>query len=144
MKAPFNADEIRNAECDELAKERVRANLAASDEWMFRGLGALLLRQTADERQAKTTKYDNDRGFNSADATYLTWAAECVQKFNATPVRSRRFSTPLNAFHTAKVRKKMLKYSGQLARLARASKPAPTPVATVPQLVLVPSVVTGG
>jgi hypothetical protein len=116
------------AASDEAAESMVRHNLLHSNEWMLRGLVAIYRRQTADEQTARDTRYQNGKGFNSSDARYMTWAAQCVLKFWSTPPGERRFPTPLNATHTAKVRGKMNKYAGQLVRVVREGQPKERPV----------------
>jgi hypothetical protein len=142
VKAPHTTTEIRNATSLAKARDMVRANLEASNDWLFRGLVAIFQRQTADEVQTHATRHDNDIGFNGADAAYLTWAAKNVLAWNAS--RNRRFPTPLNPRHTEKTRGKMLKYAGQLAGIARLT-PEPAPAAPItPEFTLVESVVSGG
>lgn len=107
----YTATEIREAKSFEAAKEMVRANLQENDRWLVRGLLALYSRQTSDEQSGEYTRYDNKRGFNSTDAPLLTSFAKQVNRGRS-----------LTAKQLSWTRKKMLKYSGQLARIAREQK----------------------
>jgi hypothetical protein len=101
------ADAIRNATSLKKATELVREYLA-SDKWMLRGLLAIYARQTADEKAAQTTRYDNDIGFNGLDAPILSSFAQQYQQRGW-----------LSEKQLVIARGKMEKYAGQLARIAR-------------------------
>jgi hypothetical protein len=91
-----------------VAKGIIREKLLTDNEWLVRGLIALYQRQTEDEKAAEITQYHNSRGFNSADSTILTGFAKQWRQRNW-------FSDKQIAI----LRRKMLKYSGQLARIVR-------------------------
>lgn len=101
------AEKIKSVKFGE-AKSIVRQMLLTNNEWLVRGLVALLARQVEDEITAETTKYRNARGFNSSDAAILTSLGRQWQ--------TRQW---LSDRQMTLVRRKMLKYSGQLARIAR-------------------------
>lgn len=88
-------------------KEFIRNALAVNDTWLLRGLVAIYNKQTEDEQSNGTTSHDNGIGFNGVDAFILTSIA---QQFI-----SRGFVSPKQKDI---VRKKMLKYSGQLTLIA--------------------------
>lgn len=87
-------------------KDEIKAKLASDDKWLYRGLVAIFNKQTADEKVAGRTDYDNGIGFNGADAEILTsFAMQYIE---------RGFLTPKQKEIT---RKKMLKYAGQLTKI---------------------------
>ena len=88
-------------------KEAIRAKLEVSDAWLYRGLSAIYARQTADEQDTNTTNHENGVGFNGVDAEFLSSLAVQVNTVN--------YLTPKQIGHA---RTKMLKYAGQLARIA--------------------------
>lgn len=88
-------------------KEEIRNNLQNDDRWLFRALFAIYKYQTEDEKSTGQTKYYNNVGFSGVDADFLTQAAIRYK-------RGFRFSEK----YIAAIRKAMLKYSGQLAKIA--------------------------
>lgn len=89
-------------------KEYIREALLGSDKWLIRGLLAIYAHQTHDEQRAESTQEDNGIGFNGADANILSSIAKQVQRTGTMSIKQ-----------TAIVRKKMLKYSGQLHSIAK-------------------------
>lgn len=88
-------------------KAEIKANLAASDKWLCRGLVAIFNKQTADEKVEGRTSHDNGIGFNGVDAEILTsFAMQYIE---------RGFLTPKQI---VMARKKMLKYAGQLLKIS--------------------------
>lgn len=118
-----SADAIRSASFA-TAKRMVRENLAINDTWLIRGLLAIYARQTADEKSSEHTKHDNEVGFNGLDAPILSSFAKQVIQWNNTEPRFRRFNSPLSPKQMPLLRRKMAKYAGQLAKIARGSQPA--------------------
>ncbi len=89
-------------------KEEIKEKLKTDDAWLVRGLLAIHARQTDDEKSSETTKEDNGIGFSAFDASILT---DLVNQYKRTDgFFSKR--------QIALIRKKMIKYSGQLARIA--------------------------
>lgn len=88
-------------------RENVRDMLEKSDKALIRGLLRIHSFQTAEEQQAGVTREDNGMGFNGTDAEFLT----SLVVFH----KEAGFLTP---GQIAICRKKMLKYAGQLARIA--------------------------
>ncbi|MFW6047247.1 MAG: hypothetical protein ACOCP4_05625 [Candidatus Woesearchaeota archaeon] len=89
------------------SKEYIKSKLSKDQGWLERGVIALYRKQTEDEQGSKNTRHRNGKGFNIADAKYLSFIAEYLLSGNH-----------LSGYHIEKVRNKMLKYSGQLARIA--------------------------
>ena len=88
-------------------KIEIKAKLEADNVWLCRGLVAIFKKQTADEQRDGQTHEDNGIGFNGVDAEILTsFAMQYVE---------RGFLTPKQITIT---RKKMLKYAGQLTKIA--------------------------
>lgn len=88
-------------------KKQIREKLETDDKWLIRGVMAIYDKQTADEARAEATKYHNGVGFNAGDGR---WGASFAGF-------ARR-----NGYLTTKqinyIRPKMLKYAGQLAKIA--------------------------
>jgi hypothetical protein len=89
-------------------KEEVKAKLESDDKWLVRGLLAIHARQTEEEKTTETTKEQNGTGFNSVDANILT---DLVNQY-------KRTNGYLSVRQIALIRKKMVKYAGQLTRIA--------------------------
>ena len=89
-------------------KESVRALLEKSDKAVVRGLMRLYEFQSDTEQEREDAIARNKMGFNKPDARVLTNIAKWYE--------SNGFLTP-NQIRL--VRKKILKYSGQLARLVQ-------------------------
>ncbi len=85
----------------------IREQLATNDNWVQRGLIAIWNKQTEDEKQVKDTKHSNGVGFNGRDAEFLSSLAERLS-----------FQGMLSQNQMKYARKCMLKYSGQLRRIA--------------------------
>lgn len=88
-------------------KEAIRERLKADDKWLIRGLLAIYRHQTDSEQNAGMTKEDNGVGFNGVDSAILS---DMAKQFI-----TRDFLTPRQI---AIIRDKMLKYAGQLAKIA--------------------------
>ena len=88
-------------------EEEVRASIQNNDRSLYGALKALYACQTADEQMAGETKVYNKVGFNGADSKFLSSVSEFLLKTG--------FLTDKQKIIT---RKKMLKYTKQLTRLA--------------------------
>ena len=88
-------------------KDEIMDMIAKSDYALIKGLIRIYENQTDSEKQAYATMKDNGIGFNGADADFLTRMA----KFYL----DRGY---LTGKQIDVVRKKMLKYSGQLTKIA--------------------------
>ena len=89
-------------------KANVRAKLETDMRWLTRGLLAIFAHQTASEQNSESTEEDNGVGFSGADAYFLSSVAKQLLAGRTT----------MSEKQTVYVRKKMLKYAGQLARIA--------------------------
>lgn len=88
-------------------KEEIRFRLETNNDWLIRGLLAIYDRQTQDEKSSEITVHENGIGFNGVDANLLSSYA-----------RYYREEGWLSKKQIEYARKKMLKYAGQLARIA--------------------------
>ena len=88
-------------------REEIRKNLEQSLVWLERGVLAIYARQTQEEQYLGETRERNGVGFNGPDSGYLSYVARWLENGNR-----------LTGHHVEKVRKRMVKYSGQLARIA--------------------------
>ncbi len=89
-------------------KDEILERITADDKWLVRGLLAIHARQTEEEKAAETTKEQNGIGFNGVDAQILS---DFVNQYH----RTNGF---LSTRQMALIRKKMIKYAGQLTRIA--------------------------
>lgn len=107
-------------------KEDIYALLTANDLAVVRGLEALYLRQTADERSSETTKYSNGVGFSGPDANILSSFARQIAKWRAEKVETglNQYPFPLSPKQLSLARYKVRKYAGQLADIANAKAAA--------------------
>ena len=90
-----------------ITKEEIRKKLETNQKWLERGILAIWEYQTAWEQRASTTIERNGVGFNGVDGSYFAYIVGWLEA-----------GKHLNGRHLEKSRKKMLKYSGQLARIA--------------------------
>lgn len=88
-------------------KDEIKEMLERNPKAVTRGLLAIYKNQTMDEQLSQSTHYHNGIGFTGADAEILSSFAEQLK-------RGRNLS--YKQFEMAK--KKMVKYAGQLARIA--------------------------
>jgi hypothetical protein len=88
-------------------QQQIREMLENNDKAVARGVAAIFKYQTHAEQASHTTRENNGVGFNGVDAEILSSFAEFYNKTG--------FLTPKQ---TALARKKILKYAGQLTRIA--------------------------
>lgn len=88
-------------------KEEIHRLILSSDIMVEKSLSKLAARQTSDEFFAEDTKYHNGAGFNGSDAPILT-----------SFVKFMGFRGHLTSNQIFVARKRLLKYSGQLASIA--------------------------
>lgn len=88
-------------------KEEIRYNMELHNAWLYRGLLAIYDRQTEDEKASDLTKHENMVGFNGVDSVILSSYAKSLKEWGR-----------LTPKQIAICRKKMLKYAGQLAKIA--------------------------
>lgn len=94
------------------SREEVRFRMETDNRWLFRGLVAIYNKQTADEKSEAITRHENGVGFGGVDANILSSFARQYLE--------RGFLTPKQV-HIC--RTKMLKYAGQLAKIANGEIP---------------------
>lgn len=87
--------------------EDIRTKLQTDDRWLFKGIVALFERQTDQEKKVEDARITNNQGFNKPDSHKLTYYAKWILKHGA-----------LTGFHLEDARKRVLKYSGQLTKIA--------------------------
>lgn len=87
--------------------EEIRENIINNDKWAIRGLIAIYNYQTEYEQRIEETTEWNGVGFNGADGKFMT----SVAKF----FLARNYLTEKQIYL---VRKRLVKYCGQLARIA--------------------------
>lgn len=115
-------------------KEEIKANMQdmslddsgarRGDRWVVRGMLSILKYQTEEEQQAGVTVEDNGVGFNGVDAEILT--SFCDQARRGLGYHKNnplKYTMCLSAKQMEMARTKMLKYSGQLARIANTHNP---------------------
>lgn len=87
--------------------EFIREKMATDDRWLIRGMMAIYSKQTDNEKRVQETRELNGVGLNGVDGQIMSSIAEFYS--------NRNYITPKQAVI---VRKKMMKYAGQLARIA--------------------------
>lgn len=92
-------------------KDQIREKLKTDDRWLIRGLMAIYAGQTQEEKSIGATKEDNGIGFNGCDAEILTSFAQGFIMYGR-----------LTPKQLAITRNKMVKYAGQLVKLAKAKQ----------------------
>lgn len=97
--------------------EDIKSLLMRNDAAVWRGIARIYELQTADEQAADATHHENGVGFSGADAAILSSFARQINEFD--PLTSK-FKTPLSPKQLVIGRKKILKYSKQLAMIANA------------------------
>jgi hypothetical protein len=96
----------------EYTKEMIKEKLATDNRWLEHGIVAIWNYQTTSEKAAGVTKELNGVGFNGCDAEFLSSLAEWIKKSN------RPSGEKLSVKQAAIARRKMLKYAGQLSKIA--------------------------
>jgi hypothetical protein len=106
---------MKSTESKSYTKEEIKEKLATSDRWLVHGLIAVYQYQTESEKVDQMTKHENGVGFSGCDAKILTSMAEFAlkRKSNGVPIEN-----VLTEKQLVIVRRKMLKYAGQLYRIA--------------------------
>ena len=91
----------------EITKEMIREKLQTNQAWLERGVVAIFDKQTFVEQASEQTRELNGVGFNGPDASYLTYVAKWLLS-----------GKHLSGNHLIKTRERMVKYAGQLERIA--------------------------
>ena len=88
-------------------KEEIAEKIQTNDEWLCRGIIAIYKKQEPCEISCRYTNLYNGVGFNTFDSKFLTDIAELL-------IEGRKLT-----FKQLSVsRKKMVKYAGQLCKIA--------------------------
>lgn len=88
-------------------KDQIKGLLETNDKAVCRGVLAIFEYQTSYEKEANMTNEDNGVGFNGADADILSSFAKGIKRYGN-----------LTEKQMVIARKKMMKYAGQLAKIA--------------------------
>lgn len=96
-------------------KESMWSILEKNDEQLIKALLKLYKYQTSTEQYARNTLYFNSVGFNGTDGKFLSSLATFYQRFNR-----------LSSKQLWCLRKRMKKYSGQLAKIANGELDLPS------------------
>ena len=87
--------------------EEIKNLVATNDKVLYGALKQLYARQTEDEKAIQGTSCKNGMGFNGADAQYLSSVAEFLLQTGFLTYKQKII-----------VRKKLVKYTGQLVKIA--------------------------
>ena len=98
---------IRMKGSEKWTREQIKEKLETDDQWLCRGLLAIYKKQTENEKANEVTNQRNGVGFSRIDAMFLTSLAKNFTKWGRL-TKGQKFC----------LRKSMLKYSGQLSRIA--------------------------
>ena len=96
-------------------KEDIQEGLKTNDHWVVRGVLAIYDYQTEDEKNIEDTKHNNGVGFNGVDGHILSSFAVQIKKWENS---GKKYRTPLSPKQMKLARKKIMKYAGQLTRIA--------------------------
>lgn len=99
------------------ARKMVADNLRESDKWLLRGIVAIFMKQTEDEKTSEQTKYDNGVGFSGVDSQILSSFAKRIIVHGQE--KHPRYQSPLSERQLVIARRLMPKYSLQLVRIAK-------------------------
>jgi hypothetical protein len=99
----------------------IKANLAKSDKWVTRAVLVIYQAQTVSEQRSETTREENGVGFNGTDAKILSSFAKQIIDFEA---GKSLFNSALSPRQMGLARTKIIKYAGQLLKVAKAKAAA--------------------
>ncbi len=92
----------------ESVKAKFKDKILTDQRWLERAILAIYNRQTEDEKTQEATLKHNKVGFTGADARLLSYYASWILKGNH-----------LSGVHVERARKRIVKYAGQLADIAK-------------------------
>lgn len=90
-------------------EEEIRNYIQVNDKVLYGALRKLYNEQTSDEQAAGETKHHNGVGFNGADSKIMSSFAEFLKRTGFLTTKQKAIA-----------RKKMVKYTKQLTKLANA------------------------
>lgn len=91
----------------EWTREEIEDKIINDQKWLERGILAIFEKQTAYEKDAEFSQENNKVGFNKPDARKLSYYAKWIKS-----------GRHLSGHHLENAKKKMVKYSGQLKKIA--------------------------
>ena len=89
------------------SKEEIAFRLKQNDTWLERAVVAIFNQQTTSEQKSEVSVENNHRGFSGPDAHRLSYYAKWI-------LAGKHLSGP----HREIARKRIIKYAGQLAKIA--------------------------
>jgi hypothetical protein len=102
-------------------KDFIVKALTKSNAWLFRAIVSIFEYQTADEQTAEVTAHDNGVGFSGVDAQMMSSFAKQIIEHGK---GNSKFASPLSPKQIELARKRMVKYAGQLLRIAQSRSAA--------------------
>lgn len=103
-----------------MTKYEIRSKINLDQRWLERAVLAIDARQTPDESAGQVTIYDNDRGWNAADAKFGGRLAKFIRTCRRPD--GQRLSVYGGRDYPQEARNLMQKYCGQLARIVAAKE----------------------
>jgi hypothetical protein len=97
--------------------DEIKQNLRINDTWVYRGIVAIYNLQTIEEKDVNETTEQNGVGFNGVDANILSSFANQIISWENSDT-CKKYRTPLSKKQLTIARKKIIKYSKQLAKIA--------------------------
>ena len=94
-------------------KNKIRENLEKSDVWVHKAIVSIYNFQTEEEKVIEDTTEHNGVGFNGPDGHILSSFASQIIKWDKS-----KFKSPLSPKQMTIARKRIVKYSGQLTKIA--------------------------
>lgn len=101
------AELMPRPEEEEYTEEFIRNKLLTSNQWLERGIVAIYNKQTRQEQASEETRERNGVGFNGADGHTGAYLAKWIAS-----------GKHLSGKWIPKARKMMVKYAGQLSKIA--------------------------
>ena len=101
------------SDVNKYTKEFIKDKLATDDRWLRRGVIRIAELQTNSEIRSESTLVSNGVGFNSSDAKFLTMISKIISRKPNSELREILSSSQLYL-----TRKRMIKYAGQLTKIA--------------------------
>lgn len=98
---------------ENLTVDLIKDKLQNDKRWLERGILAIYEKQTSHEKYVQSTVEHNGVGFSGCDGRYLSYTARWIQS-----------GKHLSGQHVTKAQKKMMKYSGQLLKIAKEKQSA--------------------
>lgn len=92
----------------QISESEIKAKIIMDDRWLYRAILAIYDQQTDREKNACDTIEDNGVGFNGCDGRRMSQLAEKLKKNNS-----------LQQYEKDIARNRILKYSGQLLKIAK-------------------------